>query len=39
MSVHVESLLQKGEVGALPLGHGTYLNGKPKGDNSMSRTH
>jgi len=36
MSVHVESLLQKGEVEALPLGHVTYLDGKPKGKNSMS---
>ena len=39
MSAHVESLSQKGEDGALPLGHGTYRRGNPKRDHSMSRTH
>ena len=35
MSAQVESLSEKGEVGALPLGHGTHPDGKPEGDNSM----
>src|SRR5258708_27864223 len=39
MSAHVESLSQKGKVGAIPLGHGTHLEGKPEGENSMSRKH